>query len=259
MLCEVSPARAWRMLAQPSMVRVRMTAPSELAPLDAAMALFPQTQREEAAAYRREHVGNHRFFDEYDRQLVAGRQRRATWVGWHELLYLVVRIARPEVVVETGVFDGQSSAVILQALCDNDRGLLVAVDLPALETIYGSTHEMRESTLPSSRQPGWAVPSFLCDRYRLSLGDSAELLPKLLDEYPSVDIFFHDSLHTREHMYFEYSTVWPRLSDGGVLLSDDIWWNSAFHTFCRERAQRYVVVAGLGATRKPAGTLRGLR
>ena len=57
---------------------------------------------------------------------------------------------------------------------------------------------------------------------------------------------------TFEHMYFEYMTAWPYLKEGGILVSDDIFWNAAFHKFCREqhRSYWYVRNCGFGATRK---------
>jgi len=38
----------------------------------------------------------------------------------------------------------------------------------------------------------------------------------------------HDSLHTRANMRREFATVWPFMSSGSVLVSDDIEGNSAF-------------------------------
>jgi len=107
---------------------------------------------------------------------------------------MAVRFARPRMVLETGVFDGRSSAVILQALHDNDNGTLVSIDLPATDTIDGSTHRMQDTSLPPGCQPGWAIPDYLRGRHRLELGDSKELLPALFEEYADVDIFLHDSL-----------------------------------------------------------------
>lgn len=165
---------------------------------------------------------------------------------------MVVRVARPGVIVETGVFDGESSAVILQALSDAGRGQLVSIDLPAGDPIPGSTDRMRETRLPPGMAPGWLIPHSLRSRHRLELGDSRELLPKILSGYPGIDMFFHDSLHTLDHQLFEYRTAWPRLVPGGLLLSDDILWNAAFHRFCRAQRRRYVRVAGgtFGAVRK---------
>ena len=109
---------------------------------------------------------------------------------------------------------------------------------------------MIDSTLPRTRDPGWAIPERLRHRQRLLLGDSRELLPKVFAEFSPVDVFMHDSLHTYEHMSFEYSLAWEHLRAGGFLLSDDIYEASAFHDFCRARDLTYVAVGGFGATRK---------
>lgn len=69
-------------------------------------------------------------------------------------------------------------------------------------------------------------------RWRLVLGDSRKELPRLLDELKEIDIFCHDSLHTYDHMLFEYQLAWRYLRHGGVLLSDDVQENSAFRDFC---------------------------
>jgi predicted O-methyltransferase YrrM len=44
-------------------------------------------------------------------------------------LYVLVRIFKPEVVVETGVANGVSSSFILKALDQNSRGKLYSIDL----------------------------------------------------------------------------------------------------------------------------------
>lgn len=47
-----------------------------------------------------------------------------------ETLYTIIRIRKPDIVVETGVAQGVSSTFILQALEDNGRGQLYSIDLP---------------------------------------------------------------------------------------------------------------------------------
>jgi hypothetical protein len=58
----------------------------------------------------------------------------------------------------------------------------------------------------------------------------------LLGNLKGIDMFHHDSMHTYEHMTFEYETVWPKLSKGGVLASDGVQWNHAFEDFCRSKS-----------------------
>ena len=77
------------------------------------------------------------------------------------------------------------------------------------------------------------IRSALGDRHRLILEDVRTALPELLDELPCVDIFFHDDLHTPDHMYWEYEAVWAKLSPMGVLVSDDA--NHGWIKFCGKR------------------------
>jgi predicted O-methyltransferase YrrM len=248
----------WDVVSRPSSLSMLLQSPSEMAPVDATLALFPEGERDQAEAWRFEFVSNHSFFEEYARRYVAIRRSRPVWNTWcdgrsrsgRDFIYLVVRALRPAVICETGVFDGQSSAVILQALADNGEGILVSIDLPASSVIEGSTHEMIYTTLPPGQQPGWAISDDLRARHRILLGDSRDILPQLIEEHPTIDLFFHDSLHTFEHMTYEYDTAWPALREGGILLSDDVGWNAAFHRFCKEHRRDYVLVGGLGATRK---------
>lgn len=129
--------------------------------------------------------------------------------------YLVCRLLEPDVVVETGVAYGVSSAFILRALEENGRGSLYSVDLPPLR---------REV----DRFWGIAVPDALKGRWNLHRGSSRRVLPELLGELGSVDLFVHDSLHTYRNMRREFEAVWPDLRTGGVILADDVERNRAF-------------------------------
>jgi len=218
---------------------------------DALVATLPGLTIEQAKVCLLDFLRNEIFFVSLDREMIEKRQRRVDYYKYDEFLYMAVRFVKPQVVIETGVFDGKSSAVILQALNDNDRGVLISVDLPATETIQGSTHRMRETTLPMGCEPGWLIPNYLKARHRLFFGESKDLIPKLFQEYPRIDIFFHDSLHTFECQFFEYTTAWTHLSGGGLLLSDDIFWSAAFTKFCRNNKRSFVSLEGFGALRKP--------
>ena len=52
------------------------------------------------------------------------------------------------------------------------------------------------------------------------------------DQLPSpVDMFLHDSSHSHRHMLWEFRQFWPRLRDGGLLVSHDVQMNAAFPEF----------------------------
>ena len=178
------------------------------------------------------------------------RGRRCPLSLWAELLYVYVRIARPETIVMTGVFDGVTDAAILRAMQRNDHGKLVAIDLPAVNSIAYSTEAMIDAVLPPGLPPGWVVPDDLRSRYDLRLGDSRELLPGAFNEYREVDAFIHDSLHTYDHQMFEYELAWPHVRDGGLLLSDDVLMNMAFWHFVRKVDRPYALLSGFGLMRK---------
>jgi predicted O-methyltransferase YrrM len=156
-------------------------------------------------------------------------------------LYAVVRAARPQVVVETGVAGGISSAHILRALARNGTGALFSIDLPNVQA---------GSRLPQGRASGWIVPEALRGAWRLELGDSRELLPGLLAELDQLDLFLHDGDHSYENMRFEFGQAYPRLGEGGLLLSDDTHLHTAWDDFCAERGLPANRVGHLGVLRK---------
>jgi len=232
------------------MIPVHMGGPPDLAPIPAVLALFLGMIEEQVKVTSAEWQGNHRFFWELNCNFFARRSRRLQFSPKGEFLYLIVRLQRPAVMVESGVFDGISSSIILQAMEDNGAGSLVSIDLPAHQPIAESTDAMKESVLPDGCDPGWLIPGYLRHRHRLELGDSRKILPEILQEQSSIDIFLHDSLHSAEHMRFEYETAWPCLRSGGLLLSDDSTLTPAFHTFSRVRRRSYVLVDDFAALRK---------
>lgn len=132
-----------------------------------------------------------------------------------ELCYVLARALRPKIVVETGVCHGITSAHFLAALGRNQHGELHSIDLPPLAA-------------ESAGDIGAAIPIALRDRWHLHCGVSHRVLGPLLPQLPEIDIFLHDSLHTRRNLLMEFRRVWPRLRPGGVLIADDVEGNSAF-------------------------------
>ncbi len=165
-----------------------------------------------------------------------------------QVYYAVVRLLKPDVVVETGVQGGISSAYILQALHENGRGMLYSIDLPDAEILKVIPPEKRRGL-----ESGWLVPENLRTRWHLILGDAREKLPSLLQELGQIDIFIHDSEHSYHHMLWEYRIAWRYLRSGGILLSDDTNLNDAFYDFAKERRVKPVRLIGpLAGLRKPS-------
>jgi predicted O-methyltransferase YrrM len=155
------------------------------------------------------------------------------------LQYAAIRALRPEVVVETGVASGVSSAYVLLALRNNQQGKLHSIEI-------GDT-----SYLPPGKTPGWIVPNGLRDRWEIHFGDSRTLLPELLEQLGTVGVFIHDSLHTYEHMRFEFERAYPHIRPGGLLLADDASWNPAFLEFAQAaKAPLAKILRGVGFLRK---------
>jgi predicted O-methyltransferase YrrM len=160
-----------------------------------------------------------------------------------KLLYVAVRTLRPRLVVETGPFNGASSTFLLRALeANGGDGRLVSFDLPDARDALGFP-------IPEGREPGWLVPDDLRPRFELVLGDTRQTLRRRLAG-ERVDLFFHDSLHTTRHMLFEFRTAWRHLRRGGVLVSDDVFWNPAFWLFTRLHRVPFRHIGTMGVTRK---------
>jgi predicted O-methyltransferase YrrM len=145
----------------------------------------------------------------------------------------------PEVILKTGVANGISSSYWLLACHLNGRGRVHSIDIDNGEY------------LPPGKPTGWMAPDYLRGRWTLELGDARDILPKVLGQVRSVDIFVHDSNHSYEHMKFEFDQVYPHIRPGGLLLSDDVDFNSAFSEFADTvHPKLHRVISGVGILKK---------
>ena len=150
-------------------------------------------------------------------------------------LYILTRVLKPETVIETGVASGASAATFLRAFKENARGRLYSIDLSptAWSALLPAYRERDRVTVPPAKAVGWLIPQDLRAAWNLNVGDSRDVLPKLLKELEACDLFYHDAEHTYEAMRWEYETVWPYLTAGAVLASDDVHWSKAFDEFAK--------------------------
>jgi predicted O-methyltransferase YrrM len=138
--------------------------------------------------------------------------------GEVDLLFHLSLHLRAERVVETGVAYGWSSLAILLALDRLKKGTLVSSDMP---------YALRRS----DRQVGCVVPAELRGRWKLHRLPDRDTLPKVLREWPSIDLAHYDSDKSEQGRAFGYGLLWSALRPGGILVSDDIQDNLAFRRF----------------------------
>ena len=140
-----------------------------------------------------------------------------------QLLFLLVRASRPEVVVETGIANGHSSAIILAALDLNDTGTLHSVDI-----------KNDVGALVPDHHPRWVK----------HIGDgSSAALEGVLNNIEPVDLFIHDSDHSYGAQRAEYDIAARHGSSRFILASDDVNWSYAFLDHCRTQSLSSAVLS----------------
>jgi predicted O-methyltransferase YrrM len=162
----------------------------------------------------------------------------AGWVNLEDaqFLYWAVRQAKPKTIVQTGVSNGLSSAFMMLALAKNGpEGQLHVIDIPAIfdpnDPAWTQKDAVYGVVIPQGKSSGWIVPDVYRKRFSVEVGDAKKLLPPLVDRLDSIDMFFHDSDHTYDHMMFEFNLVMRKLAPDGVILADDISWNASLWDF----------------------------
>lgn len=128
-------------------------------------------------------------------------------------LYYVIRIKKPEFVIETGVATGQTSFFILKAMNENNFGKLFSTDI--------------------RYDAGEIVPDYLKNRWDFTVlkRDSKKSFEKFINNFDKIDIFFHDSDHSYWWQTLEYNIAFNHIKKDGLLISDDIDNSYAFLDF----------------------------
>lgn len=118
------------------------------------------------------------------------------------LVYALVRLLRPSVVLETGVANGHSSALILDALRENGCGELHSIDVS--NDVGNLVFDKRK----------WQL-------HLLDLSNLKKSFAAIVEQLPAIDLMIHDSDHSYQWMKYELETVFPRMSPQGILACDD--------------------------------------
>lgn len=132
------------------------------------------------------------------------------------LIYVLCRLTRPSVVVETGVARGLSTSMILGAMYAEEVGHLHSFD--------------------TATEVAGLVPEDFKGRWTLwNLGGSRDPSLGLVEAMSTIglcEIFLHDSDHSAHHQKFEYSLAQRFLTSQGFLLSDDVEGNDVMQQVC---------------------------
>jgi len=134
--------------------------------------------------------------------------RRLAW-------YALIRIFKPEVVVETGTDKGIGTLVMARALERNRSGKIFTLDS---DPFAGALIDLNK----------WTNIEFL-------KGNSI----KLLNEFKTIDFFIHDSNHDYSYEYSEFNSIEGKLSPSSVVLSDNSHISEALLDWSTKHGRRF--------------------
>ena len=120
------------------------------------------------------------------------------------LWWVLVRLRKPRLVVETGVWYGLGSAVLLRAL----------------ELNAGDGHEGRLMSFDPDITGGWLVPERLKPRWTWVQATTEEALEPCLGRQ-EVDLFIHDTPSAYERERAEFEVALRHAAPGAVLFSSN--------------------------------------
>lgn len=138
-------------------------------------------------------------------------------LGW----YAAVRATKPRIIVETGVDKGLGAVVLCAALIRN-------AEEGSPGTYFGTD---------INPEAGYLLQSPYDRGGRILYGDSLESLSNFA--HP-IDLFISDSDHSRNYEQREYECIESKLSEGGLILSDNAHVSDALARFSEARGRRFL-------------------
>ncbi len=186
-----------------------------------------------AAAYQRPESELLRFAEEprHDPELNELLRRHVRWMfdvrnrlplGHRLAWYVMARALAPALIVETGIYNGLGSLVLLRALARNrdegQAGQLFSFDL---------NPNAGRVVRPEARE-GWTVFTGLTHDL---------LLPALAGH--EVGLFIQDTPHTEENQRFEFEAALQHRGSSITLVDGSGGWASTLARLCEEQAGRY--------------------
>lgn len=119
-------------------------------------------------------------------------------IGW----YIIARISKPRLIIETGVDKGMGSVILTEALIKNK--------LDGYEGEYIGTD--------INPNAGYLYDDHYLENGNIIYGDSIETLKKIKKP---IDLFINDSDHSAIYERNEYKTILNKLSENAIILGDN--------------------------------------
>lgn len=147
-----------------------------------------------------------------DKTMYLGRR-----IGW----YVLVRIHKPKIVVETGVEKGLGACVLTSALALNAKEGYRGI-------YYGTEIDSTAGNLFVSPYNKFG---------KILFGDSVHTLKKFQEK---IDIFIHDSNHDAGYETREYTTIRDKLSPRAFIVSDNAHYSDSLLKFARKTGRQFL-------------------
>jgi len=187
------------------------------------------------------------YIEQFLQKFPLGMSQSVAWDDRNFVfLYIIVRLLKPKVIIETGCNIGFSSTFMALAVKENNNGcMFYTMDLAdAFEPWENfSFVKCRKQKINFEKlknlpppQALSMVPQDLREHIIFLKGSSKDILPGLLKENKEVDIFFHDSEHSYRNIAWESISAIPYIKKGGYLLVHDVALNSAFKDMFHDAA-----------------------
>lgn len=174
-----------------------------------------------------------------DKHSVARACRASLSRLWAELLYRIARDMAPKVLLELGTNLGISSAYLAAGGQAHGCSVITLDGAPARVNLAQSLH--RDLNLKGIH-------------YRL--GRFQQTLKPILHEHSLIDFAFIDGNHRRIPTIDYFDAIHPHLTDGALVIFDDIYWSGemvdAWRTLCADKRFAFIidlVKMGIGVTR----------
>ena len=161
------------------------------------------------------------------------------------LLYILIRLYRPSLCLETGVFYGGTTCFILNALRKNGHGRLISIDYQADYIEPESRHYLvgDSESIPKELDVGFLVHQAQKERWELIRGNSLLEIPKISGQ---IDFYNHDSDHAFDFIKQEMNLVWEKLTQNAIIMADDLDWSNGFYSFCVDKKLYPLIITDNG-------------